>query len=63
MNEVLWHKFVVGGSRTVDLKTLAAVARHGATVALDPESRSAMEGGDAFFSGKVESREPSPCCR
>lgn len=48
----------VGGSKNIDLKTLAAVARNGATVALDAESRAKMHAGDVFFSGKVESREP-----
>jgi histidine ammonia-lyase len=58
MNDVLRHKVVVGGSLNVDLKTLVAVARYGASVALDGESRASMNDGDAFFSSKVESREP-----
>ena len=58
MNDVLRHKVVVGGSLNVDLKTLVAVARYGASVALDEKSRASMNDGNAFFSSKVESREP-----
>lgn len=58
MNDILRHKVVVGGSQNIDLKTLAAVARHGASVALNAESRAGMNDGSAFFSRKVESREP-----
>jgi len=58
MNDVLRHNVVVGGSRNIDLKTLVAVARYGASVALDAGSRASMNDGHAFFSNKVESREP-----
>ena len=57
MNHVLRHE-LVGGSRNVDLKTLVAVARHGAFVSLDPASRASMDVSHAFFSGKVDSRVP-----
>jgi phenylalanine ammonia-lyase len=40
------------------LKTLADVARQGASVALDPTSRARMKQSHAFFAAKVESRVP-----
>jgi histidine ammonia-lyase len=49
---------VIGGTQDVDLKALAAVARDGASVALDAESRAGMTKCHAFFSAKVESRVP-----
>lgn len=59
MNDVLRHKVVVGGPlKNVDLKTLAAVARHGAPVSLDPASRDSMSECHSFFASKVESRVP-----
>lgn len=58
MDDISRRKVVVGGSKNVDLKTLAAVARYGASVALNAESRAGMNDGNAFFSRKVESREP-----
>lgn len=58
MNDVLRHKVVVGGPKNVDLKTLVAVARYGAPVSLDEDSRASMTESNAFFTGKVESRVP-----
>jgi histidine ammonia-lyase len=49
---------VIGGARNVDLKALASVARDGASVSLDPESRTGMAKCHSFFSAKVESRVP-----
>ncbi len=49
---------VIGGTRDVDLKALAAVARDGACVGLDADSRAGMAKCHAFFSAKVESRVP-----
>lgn len=54
----LRHKVVIGGSNQVDLKALAAVARHGAPVALDPAAHARMKQSQTFFSGKVDSRVP-----
>jgi histidine ammonia-lyase len=47
-----------GGTKNIDLKALVAVARDGAHVALDSESRVGMAECHAFFSAKVESRVP-----
>ncbi|HKO53780.1 MAG TPA: aromatic amino acid ammonia-lyase [Polyangiaceae bacterium] len=58
MNGVLRHEVVVGGPLNVDLKTLVAVARYGASVSLDPTSRANMSECHSFFSGKVDSRVP-----
>jgi phenylalanine ammonia-lyase len=58
MNDVSRHKVVIGGQKNVDLKTLVAVARHGAPVALDETSRASMTESHAFFTTKVESRVP-----
>jgi len=58
MNDVLRHKVVVGGPLNVDLKTLVAVARHGASVSLEPASRASMTECHAFFTSKVDSRVP-----
>jgi histidine ammonia-lyase len=52
------HEVVVGESRNVDLKTLVAVARHGASVALEPASRARMNECHSFFTSKVDSRVP-----
>lgn len=57
MEEVVTH-VVVGGTRNVDLNTLASVARHGAAVSLDPEGKAGMVECQAFFAGKVDSRVP-----
>ena len=51
-------KVVIGGPLNVDLKTLVAVARHGASVSLDPTSRASMSECHAFFTSKVDSRVP-----
>jgi histidine ammonia-lyase len=58
MNDVSKHEVVVGGSLNVDLKTLVAVARYGASVSLDPTTQASMRECNAFFSSKVESRVP-----
>lgn len=58
MNDVLRHGVVVGGSSNVDLQSLVAVARYGATVSLDATSRADMKACQAFFSTKVDSRVP-----
>lgn|SRR6185369_15655377 len=58
MNDVSRHGVVVGGSSNVDLKSLAAVARYGATVSLDPISRADMKACQSFFATKVDSRVP-----
>ena len=48
MNHGLRHESV-GGPRNVDLKTLVAVARHGASVSLDPASRASMSESHSFW--------------
>lgn len=58
MNHVSRHNVVVGGAKNVDLQTLVAVARYGAPVSLDADSRASMKESHAFFTGKVESRVP-----
>ena len=58
MNDVLRHEVLVGGPQNVDLKTLVAVARYGAAVSLDPESRANMNECHSFFSSKIDSRVP-----
>jgi len=58
MNDVLRHEVVVGGPLNVDLKSLAAVARYGASVSLEPASRSSMNECHSFFATKVDSRVP-----
>jgi len=58
MNDVSRHRVVVGGSSNVDLKSLVAVARYGATVSLDPTSRVDMKACQSFFATKVDSRVP-----
>src|SRR5436190_1172304 len=55
---VLRHEVVVGGSLNVGVKTLVAVARHGASVSLEPTSRANMGQCHAFFTSKVDSRVP-----
>jgi histidine ammonia-lyase len=58
MNDVLMHEVVVGDPRNVDLQTLVAVARHGASVSLEQASRTSMQACHAFFTRKVDSRVP-----
>jgi histidine ammonia-lyase len=58
MNNVSRNEVVVGGPLNVDLKTLVAVARHGASVKLEPASRASMSECHAFFTSKVDSRVP-----
>jgi histidine ammonia-lyase len=57
MND-LRHAVVVGGSQNLDVNTLVAVARHGASVSLDPSSRARMGECHTFFTSKVDSRVP-----
>jgi histidine ammonia-lyase len=57
MND-LRHEVVIGGPLNVDLKTLVAVARYGASVSLEPTSRASMSECHSFFTGKVDSRVP-----
>ncbi|HYP97152.1 MAG TPA: aromatic amino acid ammonia-lyase [Polyangiaceae bacterium] len=52
------HRVVVGGTANVDLESLVAVARYGATVSLDAGSRASMKACQSFFSTKVDSRVP-----
>lgn len=58
MNDLFMHEVVIGDPSNVDLKTLAAVARHGAPVSLDPVSRASMNECHSFFASKVDSRVP-----
>jgi len=58
MDGVLSHRVVVGGTANVDLESLVAVARYGATVSLDAGSRASMKACQSFFSTKVDSRVP-----
>ena len=58
MTDVLRHEVVVGGPLNVDLKSLVAVARHGASVSLDPAARANMDQCHSFFTTKVDSRVP-----
>lgn len=58
MNDDSMHKIKIGGSAHVDLKTLVAVARHGAPVSLSAASQATMSESEAFFSSQVESRVP-----
>jgi histidine ammonia-lyase len=58
MNDVLRHQVVVGGSRHIDVTTLVAVARHGAAVELEPDSRASMRACQSYFSSQVDSRVP-----
>ena len=58
MNDVLRHEVVVGDPLNIDLKTLVAVARHGAPVSLDAATRSRMADCHSFFTSKIDSRVP-----
>ena len=58
MSKISMHDVVVGESRNVDLQTLVAVARHGASVSLEPGSRARMNECHSFFASKVDSRVP-----
>jgi len=58
MTDVLRHEVVVGGPLNVDLKSLVAVARHGASVSLEPAARANMDQCHSFFTTKVDSRVP-----
>ncbi|HVJ16274.1 MAG TPA: aromatic amino acid ammonia-lyase, partial [Polyangiaceae bacterium] len=58
MNDLSRHEVVVGDSLNVDLKTLVAVARHGASVSLEAATRANMNACHSFFTSKVDSRVP-----
>ena len=58
MNDVSRHEVVIGGPLNVDLKSLVAVARYGASVSLEPACRSNMNECHSFFATKVDSRVP-----
>jgi len=58
MNDVSMHHIKIGGAANVDLKTLVAVARHGALVSLSAAGQATMHESHAFFSSQVESRVP-----